>query len=218
MLNYIEYLNIPTKTAIVLVGVFLALQIIGELLEFKGKVVPEYLKIRKYFARRRTEKKEMAQTLKEVKQLLGDAKQLLEDVNAHYSADNIAKRDSWMQWVNDRAKVYDDSIIEVGKISKNLIGVTNALNCCTKMSEEMFVENSRDRIIDFAAKAGNKNSMVTREEFNRIFKTYRNYEKFLGDHNMTNGEVDIAYRIIKESYEDHMKNHTFVEDIRGYNI
>ena len=55
-------------------------------------------------------------------------------------------------------------------------------------------------------------------EFNRIFKTYKNYENFLEKHNMTNGEVDIAYRIIKESYEDHMKNHTFVEDIRGYNI
>lgn len=211
MLNYIEYLNIPTKTAIVLVGIFLVLQIIGELLEFKGKVVPEYLKIRKYFMRRKIEKNEMRQTLREVQRLLSD-------VNSHYSADNIAKRDSWMQWVNDRAEVYDNSIIEVGKISKNLIDVTKALNCCTKMSEEMFVENSRDRIIDFAAKAGNKDSMVTREEFNRIFKTYKNYERFLSDHNMTNGEVDIAYRIIKESYEDHMKNHTFVEDIRGYNV
>ena len=33
---------------------------------------------------------------------------------------------------------------------------------------------------------------------------------------MTNGEVDIAYRIISESYETHMRNHTFIEDIRGY--
>ena len=221
MLNYIEYLNIPTKTAIILVGFFLVLQIIGELLEFKGKAVPEYLKIRKYFKRKKIEKNEMRQTLKEVKQLLndiGEVKQLLNDVNAHYSADNIAKRDAWMQWVNDRAEVYDNSIIEVGKISENLIDVTKALNSCTKMSEEMFVENSRDRIIDFAGKAGNQNSMVTREEFNRIFKTHKNYENFLEEHDMTNGEVDIAYRIIKESYEDHMKNHTFVEDIRGYNI
>ena len=34
----------------------------------------------------------------------------------------------------------------------------------------------------------------------------------------TNGEVDIAFRIIQESYECHMRNHTFVEDIRGYDI
>lgn len=35
---------------------------------------------------------------------------------------------------------------------------------------------------------------------------------------MTNGEVDIAIRIIKESYEKHMRHHSFVEDIRGYDI
>lgn len=33
---------------------------------------------------------------------------------------------------------------------------------------------------------------------------------------MTNGEVDIAIRIIKEAYENHMRNHTFIENIRGY--
>ena len=35
---------------------------------------------------------------------------------------------------------------------------------------------------------------------------------------MTNGEVDIAIRIINESYEEHMRHHSFVEDVRGYNI
>lgn len=39
----------------------------------------------------------------------------------------------------------------------------------------------------------------------------------LGESNgMTNGEVDIALSIIKESYEKHMRNHTFMEDARGY--
>ena len=58
--------------------------------------------------------------------------------------------------------------------------------------------------------------MVSREEFNRIFKVYAKYEKFLEEHEMTNGEIDIAYQIIKESYEQHLLNHTFIEDIRGY--
>ena len=211
MLNYIEYLNMPTKIAAALVGAFFVLQIIGELLEFKGKIVPEFLKIRKYYARKRKEKNEIIQTLKEVKQLLGD-------VNVHYSSDNIAMRDDWMRWVNNRATVYDTSIGKIGEISKNLTDVTKALKDCTKMTEEMFVQSSRDRIIDFAAKASNKESMISREEFNRILKVHSKYEKFLEEHGLTNGEVDIAYRIIMESYEDHMKNHTFIEDIRGYNI
>jgi len=80
----------------------------------------------------------------------------------------------------------------------------------------MFIQSSRDRIIDFAAKVVDENAPVSREEFNRIFKVYTKYEKFLEDHDMTNGEIDIAYRIINESYEKHMRNHSFIEDIRGY--
>lgn len=206
MLNYIEYLGIPLQIALILAAIFFVMQVIGEFLEFKGKVVPECLKIRKYFARRKKEKAETAQTLKEVKQLLNE-------VNGHYSADNIAMRNEWMQGVDERLKAYDDSIVE---ISKNLSDVTQALKDNTKLTEEMFIQSSRDRIIDFATKTSNENVMVSREEFNRIFKVYAKYEKFLEEHEMTNGEIDIAYQIIKESYEQHLLNHTFIEDIRGY--
>ena len=53
---------------------------------------------------------------------------------------------------------------------------------------------------------------------NKLDEIYDKYEKFLSDHELTNGEVDIAHQIIQESYEQHMKNHTFIEDVRGYNI
>ena len=33
---------------------------------------------------------------------------------------------------------------------------------------------------------------------------------------MTNGEVDIAHRIIQESYEQRIRTHSFIEDARGY--
>ena len=134
-------------------------------------------------------------------------------MNAHYSADNITKRDSWISWVNNRAVLYDESIVE---IKTNMSDVTQALKDNTKLTEEMFIQSSRDRIIDFAAKVVDENAPVSREEFNRIFKVYTKYEKFLEDHDMTNGEIDIAYRIINESYEKHMRNHSFIEDIRGY--
>ena len=185
MLNYIEYLNIPVKIALVLVVIFFSMQIIGEFLEFKGKVVPEFFKIRKWFTRRKREKAEAAQTLKDVQVLLND-------VNSHYSADNIAKRDGWMQWVNNRAEVYDESIRQ---LREALTEVMQALKDNTKLTEEMFIQSSRDRIIDFATKTSNENVMVSREEFNRIFKVYAKYEKYLEEHKMTNGEVDINYQI-----------------------
>jgi len=205
-LNYIEYLNIPVKIALVLVVIFFSMQIIGEFLEFKGKVVPEFFKIRKWFTRRKREKAEAAQTLKDVQVLLND-------VNSHYSADNIAKRDGWMQWVNNRAEVYDESIKQ---LREALTEVMQALKDNTKLTEEMFIQSSRDRIIDFATKTSNENVMVSREEFNRIFKVYAKYEKYLEEHKMTNGEVDINYQIIKESYEQRLRDHAFTEDIRGY--
>lgn len=206
MINYIEYLGIPLKIAIVLVAIFFAMQAIGEFLEFKGKVVPEFFKIRKWFTRRKREKAEATQTLKDVQVLLND-------VNGHYSADNIAKRDGWMKLVNDRAEVYDESIKQ---LREALTEVMQALKDNTKLTEEMFIQSSRDRIIDFATKTSNENVMVSREEFNRIFKVYAKYEKYLEEHKMTNGEVDINYQIIKESYEQRLRDHAFTEDIRGY--
>lgn len=206
MINYIEYLKLPTQIAVALVGALLVLNVIGELLEFKGKVVPEFMKIRKYFTRKKNEKKEAAQTLKEVKQLLSE-------VNAHYSSDNITKRDAWMKWVNDRANVYDNSIVE---INSKLSDVTDALRDNSKLTEEMFIQSSRDRIIDFATKVTNDNVIVSREEFNRIFKVYDKYEKFLEERHLTNGEIDIAIHMIRKSYEHHMKEHIFLEDVRGF--
>ena len=208
MLSLLEFLQVPSNLAVVLACLFLVSQVIGELLELKGKVVPEFVKIRKYFQRKKQERKEIDKTLKEVQQLLND-------VNQHYSSDNITKRDSWMKWVNERANVYDSSIIE---ISAKLDDAVQALNNNTKMTEELFVQQSRDRIIDFATKASDKNAAISREEFNRIFKVHDKYERFLEDHELTNGEIDVAMRVITESYEGHMINHTFIEDVRGYNL
>lgn len=206
MLGFIEYLNVPTKIAIIIVAVFLVVQIIGEILEFKGKVVPEFVKIRKYFSRKKREREETAQMLKEVKSLLYD-------VNGHYSADNIAKRDSWMEWVNSRAETYDNFIKE---ISEKFTKVTEALKDNTRMTEEMFVENSRDRIIDFAEKVADPNYVVSHEQFRRIFRVYNDYEQWLEDHNRTNGEVDMNYKIIQDAYTHRVNERSFAEDLNMY--
>lgn len=206
MIAYLEYLkenlNMPTKVGIIIVLLFVVMQLVGELLEFKGKVVPEFVKIRKYFTRKKKEKEQMNQTLQQVQALLND-------VNEHYSADNITKRDAWIQWVNSRAVVYDASVAE-------LTGLKDSLAATNELVLDLYINSNRNRIIDFASKIAKEDAPVSREEFNRIFKTYNEYEEILEKHNKTNGEVDIAIRIIEESYADHMKNHSFIEDVRGY--
>lgn len=202
MISYLEYLNAPAKVGCVIIICFVAMQVIGELLEFKGKVVPEFLKIRKFFSRRKAEKEE-------VRLMLQRVEQKLTDVNTHYSADNITRRDEWMKQVN----AYGDSIIA---INKTLSEVTEALRDNTSLTEEMFVQSSRDRIIDFAMKVADESTVVSREEFNRVFKVYSKYEKYIEERGLTNGEVDVSIQIIREAYEARMKNHTFIEDVRGY--
>lgn len=207
MLGYIEYLKLPATVAGIIVGIILVANLVGELLELKGKVVPEFMKLRKYFKRKREEKREQAETLKAVKQLLAD-------VNSHYSADNISKRDAWMGWVNSRADVYDTSIVE---IKDKLALVTTALQDNSKLTEELFVQSSRDRIIDFGILVADGEKIISREQFHRIFKVHEDYEKFLKKRGLKNGETDIAMRVINESYATHMREHTFLEDVRGYN-
>lgn len=198
-----EYLGIPMIVLGVLVGLFLVMQIIGEILEFKGKVVPEFLKIRKYFKRKKDEKKKRAT-------LIEECTKALNEFNTHYSADNISKRDEWMTWVNQRAEVYDSALDDLRILKESLLSNN-------ELTLDLYININRNRIIDFASKVVNENVAVSREEFNRIFKVYNEYEEILEKHGKTNGEVDIAYRIITESYETHMRNHTFLEDIRGYN-
>lgn len=192
----------PTRVAIILVGIFLIMQIIGELLEFKGKIVPEFVKIRKYFSRKHKEKKQAMDTLKQVQVLLSE-------VNQHYSQDNIAKRNAWMDWVNSRAVVYDASVAELTELKE-------ALAANNELTLDLYINVNRHRIIDFARLVADDSVLASREEFNRIYKIDKEYHATLDKYGKENGEVDIAMRVIDEAYDYRLKNHAFIEDVRGY--
>lgn len=202
MLEYLEYLNLPVKIGVAIVGLFLISQVIGELIELKGKTVPEIIKIRKYFARKKKER----QTMRDMVQTIDDVKKTLNELNMHYSTDNINMRDNWIKSVNSKLEQND---IYIKKLEQ-------MLDKNNRDTLSLLVDSKRNSIINFASFVINGKTPVTREQFNRIFKLYEEYEEIIKSNGMTNGEVDIAYRIISESYETHMRNHTFIEDIRGY--
>lgn len=202
MLNYIEYLNVPSQIAIALIAVLFVLQLIGEFLNFKGKAVPEIMSVRRYFARKRTERK----VIRELPDTIQDLKNIVNNINEHYNADNISMRDKWIDSVNKRLSLEDELVRDLDK----KIDETN------KDIVSILVDNKRDIIINFASRVSNASVLVTKEQFNRIFKLYKEYEDLIVKNGLTNGEVDIAYRIIVESYEEHLSNHTFIEDTRGW--
>ena len=203
MLDYLEYLNVPTKVALAMVVVFFCVQLIGGFLDMKGKVVPEYLNIKAYFSRKKRER----EVLHQMPSALENVKQTLDNFNQHYSSDNIGKRDEWIEKVNRCLEENDRCIKELNrKLDRN-----------NEDTLTLLIESKRSTIISFASKVIDRDSKVTKEQFNRIFRLYKEYEDIITHTKLTNGEVDIAYRIITESYEEHMRDHTFVEDVLGYN-
>lgn len=202
MLNYIEYLNVPSQIAIALIAVLFVLQLIGEFLNFKGKVVPEIMNIRKCFSRKKYERK----VIRELPDTIQDLKNIVNNIDKHYSADNISMRDKWIDNVNKKLNMEDELVRDLNK----------KLDEANKDIVSILVDNKRNTIIDFASRVSNSSVLVTKEQFNRVFKIYKEYEDLISKNGLTNGEVDIAYRIIVESYEDHLSNHTFIEDTRGW--
>lgn len=221
MINFVEYLGLPNTIAIGIISLFFIIQIIGELLEFKGKIVPEFVKVRKYFVRKKKERQALAKMivlLDEHNQMavtLTEVNRLLNDIDKHYSKDNIAMRDGWMKEVNEHISDSERRNKEQDALMRELNEKLDKNNAVTL---SLLIDNKRNTIIDFASKVIDESYPVTKEQFNRIFKIYKEYEGIIKEHKLTNGEVDIAIRIIQESYEQHMKNHTFIEDVRGYNI
>ena len=202
MLNYIEYLNVPSQIAIALIAVLFVLQLIGEFLNFKGKAVPEIMSIRKYFSRKKYERK----VIRELPDTIQDLKSIVNNIDKHYSADNISMRDKWIDSVNKKLNMEDELVRDLNK----------KLDEANKDIVSILVDNKRNTIIDFASRVSNSSVLVTKEQFNRVFKIYKEYEDLISNNGLTNGEVDIAYRIIVESYEEHLSNHTFIEDTRGW--
>lgn len=204
MVDYLKILELPAIIVAGIISVYVIMQMIGDILTFKGKVVPEFMRVKHWLKKR----KEAREALANMPQVVDEVKSLLNDVNKHYSDDNIAQRNAWMDLVNER-----------GVTNRRLIDEINAkMDTQGEAILSMTIDRKRDKIIDFASSVANANdnTLFSREQFNRIFRVYEEYEKIIKEHGRTNGEVDIAYRIITEEYENKMRNHTFLEDIRGY--
>lgn len=194
---------------IVIVLVLCMFQLIGEILEFKGKVVPEFMKIRKYFARKKEERENvprMTAAFNTMTQQLKKTEKLISDFESHYSPEKIAERNNWMGGVNEKFEENDEWRKEISEMLKKNNEDTLQLR----------IESMRREIINFASYISDDAKPVTREQFNRIFNVHSKYEKIIEENGIENGEVDIAYRIINESYAKHLKEHTFIEDVRGY--
>ncbi len=203
MQGFLEFFKITGPWAAGLLGFWVVLNIIGEICEKQNKIVPVFMRIVSHMKQRKKEKQKQ-------KELLVDVKTLLDDVNKHYSDDNITKRDEWMKDVNNCIDAYHHTALEVAEMKKSLDSNTDLTN-------RLYLSSMRNKILDFARIAVDENTPLLRESFTRIFRDYEEYEDFLKQHHMKNGEVESSYRIICEEYEKRLRTHNFVEDHRWKN-
>lgn len=192
LLKGIEYLGVPATIAIILVGLFVILQIIGEIVEVSGKVVPEFLKVRKYFSRRKREKEENQKMLKECKALLSE-------FNSHYDDDNITKRNIWMNKVDTSVKNNDQFIQKLdGKIDKLLEDNENLKNQLDQVKSNV-LENEADRLRSELFDCGNRcrrNIRLHPEEMDHIREVYKKYSVVLNQ----NGPGEKEFNFITDYY------------------
>lgn len=199
----IEFLGIPTTIAIILVGLFLMMQIIGEILEFFGKVSPEFLKIRKYFARKKKEKEENQQMLKECKELLSE-------FNSHYNNDNITKRNNWMDGVNNSVKNNDQLIQTLDTKIDKLLTANEDLKIQLEQVENNVLENEADRLRSELFDCGNRcrrNIRLHPEEMEHIRVVFNKYSNVLHQ----NGSGESEFKFIT-NYYNHQSFPTYHEE------
>lgn len=192
LLKGIEYLGIPMTFAIVLVGLFVVLQIIGEIVEVFGKVVPEFFKVRKYFSRKKIEKEEM-------KQMIQECKQIMSDFNSHYDDDNITKRNKWMNGVDK--SVQDIQKLD-GKIDK-LLDTNEKLKIKLDKVESNVLENEADRLRSELFDCGNRcrrNIRLHPEEMEHIRVVWNKYSNIL--HQNGSGEKEFNFIVDYYNHQD----------------
>lgn len=192
VIKAIEFLGIPATIAIALVGLFLILQIIGELCELKGKIVPEFLKVRKYFKRKKKEKEE-------TKQMIQDCKQALLEFNSHYNPESIAKRNNWMHCVDDSVRNNDEFIQKLdGKMDK-LLQTNERLTSQLEQVKSNVLENEADRLRSELFDCGNRCRRRIRlhpEEMDHIRAVYQKYSEVLHQ----NGTGEREFNFITDYY------------------
>lgn len=192
LLKGIEYLGIPATIAIILVGLFVALQIIGEIVEVFGKVAPEFLKVRKYFSRKKKEREENMKMIK-------DCKELLSEFSSHYDEDNITKRDKWMTKVDNSVKSNDQFIHALdNKLDQLLTANVNLQNQLNQVKENV-LENEADRLRSELFDCGNRCRRHIRlhpEEMEHMRVVYHKYSEVLHQ----NGPGESEFNFITDYY------------------
>lgn len=86
--------------------------------------------------------------------------------------------------------------------------IENKLETLTDLFVNWEISSMRWEINNFATKIS-ENKPCNKDCFQHCFKTYEAYEDILKERHLTNGEVEISMKIIREAYQRKMQNGEF---------
>lgn len=108
------------------------------------------------------------------------------------------------------------NVEELARLSATVSEMQKRLDETFGFALSTWVDNQRNTILNFANRLVKNDKNVSNEEFKHIMSLHQDYEDTLAKYNMSNGQVDVAYRIITDDYKRRLENREFIEDIRGY--
>lgn len=210
MHNYIEFFdNMPTRVVVILMILFGILQGIGEILEFKGKVVPEIMKVRKFFKRKNEERAaigQMPEMVKEHKQLMKDTQQMMADYKQLIECNKTLTKDN---------SVMSETIIETNRLLKDIDKHYSADNISMRdnwmrevnehIAESNQRRNKQNEAINALAEKLDKNNADT---LSILIDNKRNYII-----DFATKKADINVPATREEYKRFFKVYSEYEDI-----
>lgn len=105
-----------------------------------------------------------------------------------------------------------DQVDENSKLESTLNDIQSSLKDISGVIVDIQVSEMRSGILDFASAVSN-GRIYTREQFLHIFKIHENYERVIHERGLSNEEVLVSMRIIREVFEERTLTKTFVEDL-----
>ena len=143
--------------------------------------------------------KEKKEARKRMQQSLLDAQKIIKDFSIHYSEDNISQRNNWISWVNNQAEDYNKTL---ASIDNTLSSLKKKLDKTTILAEETSLNQKRLSVLEFAARVNNPRYDYSKEYFLKMKKIIEEYETYIEENNISNGEIDQAIKVIEEAYEE----------------
>lgn len=198
MVELFERLGVPGTVISVIAFVLL---VAGAIKEFTNSF-STFKKVFNWIKGIKKRIKEKKEVRERMQQSLLEAQKIIKDFSVHYSEDNISQRDNWINWVNSQAEDYNKTL---ASIDNTLSSLKEKLDKTTNLAEETSLNQKRLSVLEFAARVNNPRYDYSKEYFLKMKKIIEEYEKYIEENNISNGEIDQAIKVIEEAYKEKEK-------------